>query len=74
LGNNLGTINTDSNGKYEFCNLIPGKYSVSFSADADDNGPFITTKATKANAGSDDTKDSDIPDQSMLSLMEQHQM
>jgi len=60
MGNDLGTIDTDTDGKYEYCNLIPGKYSVSFKADPDANGaPYITTAQDK---GGDDTKDSDIPE------------
>ena len=50
---------TDANGDYYYCNLIPGEYKVSFRADPDSNGvPYITTKANKG----DDTKDSDIPE------------
>jgi len=57
-GNDLGTILTDENGKYEFCNLIPGKYKVSFQKDPDSNGaPFISTKEN----ATDDNNDSDIP-------------
>jgi len=59
FGNPLESKDTDINGKYEYCNLIPGDYKVKFSAKPDANGkPYLTTKA---NVG-DDKKDSDIPE------------
>ena len=51
-------ITTLDDGKYEFCNLIPGKYKVRFKAPLKDGAPLLTTKK---NAG-DDTKDSDTPE------------
>ena len=59
LGNTLGTVDTGADGKYEFCNLIPGDYKVHFKADPDENGaPYITTTQDQ---GSDDI-DSDLPE------------
>ena len=50
------TIQTDEDGKYQFCGLIPGKYRVMFEAPANADGtPRFTTGQ---NQGSDD-KDSD---------------
>ena len=49
------TTTTDANGKYEFCNLENGDYSVEFDKTTLPNGYEITTK----DAGSDDAKDSD---------------
>jgi len=51
-------ITTKDDGKYEFCNLIPGKYRVKFEAPLKDGAPLITTKRDSG----DDTKDSDTPE------------
>ncbi|NPA27912.1 MAG: hypothetical protein GXN91_02530, partial [Epsilonproteobacteria bacterium] len=45
-------IATDSNGHYEFCGLIPGRYKVAFKTDE----PYLSTKAVD----SSDEIDSDI--------------
>ena len=56
-GTELKTTKTNSDGKYEFCELTPGEYGVKFEAAPDENGvPYVTTKK---DAG-DDTKDSDV--------------
>ena len=49
------TTTTDTDGKYQFCNLENGDYSVEFDKTTLPNGYEITTK----DAGSDDSKDSD---------------
>ena len=51
-------ITTQNDGKYEFCNLIPGKYRVKFEAPLKDGAPLITTKKNEG----DDSKDSDTPE------------
>ncbi|WP_254613615.1 SdrD B-like domain-containing protein, partial [Staphylococcus borealis] len=51
-GNTIGTTTTDENGKYQFTGLENGTYEVSFTT------PEGYTP-TNANAGNDDTKDSD---------------
>jgi len=44
LKEELGTIDTDENGDYEFCNLIPGAYKLQYKADPDSDGtPYYTT-------------------------------
>ena len=48
---------TGNDGKYEFCNLIPGKYKVHFKFPLVNGAPLITTKN---NVGSDNN-DSDTP-------------
>jgi uncharacterized repeat protein (TIGR01451 family)/gliding motility-associated-like protein len=47
------SITTDANGKYTFGNLTSGAYQVEFVSPAQ-------SKFTKANQGTDDTKDSDV--------------
>ncbi len=52
-GTVVRTTTTDANGKYLFSGLVPGTYSVRFTAPADFEG------FTAANAGTDDAVDSD---------------
>lgn len=55
-GKALATTTTDCNGLYQFGNLKPGTYSVQFDKSALPSGYVITQR----DAGSDDTRDSDI--------------
>ena len=58
LGEIVVPQDTDENGVYHYCNLVPGDYVVEFVVDSDENGaPFIATKANEGN----DSVDSDIP-------------
>ncbi len=47
---------TDANGKYKFCGLTPGDYSIEIDRNSLENGYFLGTK----NLGDDVEKDSDI--------------
>jgi len=53
-GNTLGTIKTDENGKYKFCQLVPGKYQVKVTTPDE---YYVTREDVNS---TDDTKDSDI--------------
>ncbi len=50
------SVFTDENGKYQFCNLIQGEYSITIDKTTLPDGYVFTT----SNSGSDDSKDSDI--------------
>jgi protocatechuate 3,4-dioxygenase beta subunit len=50
------TTLTDSSGKYEFCDLKPGSYSITVDMDSLPFGYVVTKK----DSGSDDTNDSDL--------------
>ena len=58
FGNKVTELQTDEDGMYHQCNLIPGSYKVKFNAEPDENGaPYISTKQVD-----DEAKGSDIPE------------
>ena len=57
-GNVLETTQTDANGVYEFCELMPGDYAVGFEL------PTLSHKFSPRDVGSDDSADSDADQQS----------
>jgi hypothetical protein len=61
LNRDYPMITTQADGKYEFCDLIPGKYKIKFKAPLKDGAPLLTTKK---NNGSDNN-DSDTPEYQM---------
>ena len=58
FGKAVTELQTDENGLYHQCNLVPGEYKVKFNAQPDSNGaPYISTKQVD-----DEAKGSDIPE------------
>ena len=58
FGKAVTELQTDENGLYHQCNLVPGEYRVKFNAQPDSNGaPYISTKQVD-----DEAKGSDIPE------------
>jgi protocatechuate 3,4-dioxygenase beta subunit len=57
-GNPISELVTGEDGKYEFCNLIPGTYRVKFEAKPENGAPYVTTGSKKG----DEQDDSDIPE------------
>jgi len=57
-GEQIEEFVTSEDGKYQFCDLLPGTYRVKFEAKPENGAPYISTGSKKG----DENNDSDIPE------------